>query len=287
MKTSALFLSLVALPFVASAAYPVHDAMNFQQLLRIYTSNRQILQETSRILGVSRDQLNQLEALNDATGAAQAISADPEGYGLSEIRDATRGMQRPERGPEVEKLYKGDGPFKGSLDMFMGFSVEDWRSFAARPAQYLSNWAVTETVNGLGEETGMDWDERKLLERVAQMSSDERAANREMIQRSAVALALRRSADGTEARRQALQTEANLTAKGQAAAAAATSVNERLAASNDLAAAQNRILINSANAQMQANELSALQANEQTELLRAANAAAAREAAARRMAQAQ
>ncbi len=253
----------------------VFDPTSYSQLLQSYAQGQSQLDALGNIVGLNSQQADSLKSINMSIGVSR-VSASPRDLTSGQVAALSQGLGV-EAGGSVSNLYQRSGPFAGALDVFMGTSLDSFRSQNAAPWTAFSSWASRTAIGSLGTAVGLDTPEIEFTQAVARLAPAERQANQTQISRGLAALSADRFAKAGESRRLSIQAEANLSEQASERAAAAKNVNENGAAANELAASRARLQAIAAQHQNEANETLVIQGDSTNATLKELNDRRARE----------
>jgi len=249
----------VAAPVSSFAMYPVFDVAAFGQLIKSYQQGTQQLQQLGQIVRLNSQQLNTLNSLKTAVGVAQR-TLPPNSITANQLTALAQGLGLDHNG-NISKIYQASGPFAGSLDVFMGTSLQNFQSSQANPWSAFQNTAVNNSIQAIGMSVNTPNREIAFAQQVAGMDISTRQANQTQIGLGLAQLATQRYADAATDRRVAIQAEANIANDASKRAAKATTLNETAAASAELAASNARLQAVASQQQNAANETLVIQAD--------------------------
>lgn len=230
----------------------VFDPTAYSQLLQTYAQGEAQLNALGSVVGLSQEQLGSLKNINTAIGVAKP-GLNPKDLTAGQIAALSQGLGVDVSGA-LALVYKKDGPMAGALDVFMGTTLDSFRSERATPWTAFANFSSQSALSALGTAAGLNSAEIEFARTLARMSAGERRANSAAISRGLSALASARYAASGERRRLAIQAEADLSQQAATRAAQATNVNENAAAHNELLASQARLQTLAAQHENEASE---------------------------------
>ena len=237
-----LALALGVLPArgLAFGLSVVFDPTAFSQMLTDYALQKLHLGALGTMVGLNTAQLTTLNQLQTSVGAgvgainqgsltqnqmssiAQSLGLDPQGFASS--------------------LYVNAGPFQGSLNVFMGSDATQWQAAVATPNTNFGNWAMSNSLSMSGGAAGLTDPETSFAQQVAALPPEQRAFNQSQIAMGVAEMSHWSYQNRALQRRTTIQAEQNLSQQAATHASNATSVNDSMAASNELAARTNSII---------------------------------------------
>lgn len=275
-------LIVLAAPANSFAVYPVFDATAYMQLIKTFQQDSQQLSELGRIVGLNTQQLSTLNSIDTAIGVAKG-SKDPRSITALQLTAIAQGLGIDANGA-ITKAYQKSGPFAGALDVFMGTSVQSFRSAEGNPWKAYALNSVNRSVEAIGMSVNMPGKEIAFATRVAMMDQATRHENREMISMGLAQMALDRFATSAENRRVTMQAEANIASEAAKRASNSTTLNETASAQAEIAASQTRLQALAAQQQNAANETLVIQGDHTNSMLQEMEARRQREAVERALA---
>jgi hypothetical protein len=263
----------------------VFDPSAYVQLIQAYEQGGMQLSTLGNIVGLNTQQLDTLKTINTAVGIVNG-SIDPKQLTMGQLASLSQGLGVDASGA-ISQIYQSAGPFAGALDVFMGTSIDSFRSLQSAPWSAYANFSIDTSLGSIGVSVGMGDDEVQYTKTVGKMDAATRAQNRSQISSGLASLSSSRYSKDAERRRLAIQAEANLSHQAATRASSATTLNETAAAGNELAASRARLEAIAASNANQANESLVIQGDNTNALLQEMNDRRAREDAEKRLNQSQ
>jgi hypothetical protein len=253
----------------------VFDPTAFGQLLQQYAQEGQQLNTLGNIFGINTAQLTSLSGIQASLGVSLG-DGNSGALSLSSLSSVAQGLGIDPS--TINSLYQQTGPLAGSLDVFMGTSLNSFMGTQS-PIQNFSNWATNQSMGALGISVGLGDPSIQLATTVGNMPPDQQVANQSAIAGTIANLQSQSFNSGATSRRTAIQTESNIAAQAQQKSDKATTLNEQAAAGSAIAASNARLQALSATQQNQANETLIAQTSAQNTVLTDMQARRAREEA--------